>query len=499
MADVQAPTSGVETSPPRSTSLDRTRQARPSGAMTHRGPVVNAWADGVMASPRTPRPHQSELRTVGLAVSELQRLCAEDRRVMQRQLDSFDRRLQEHLAAPAASREKWANLQGSVSGLLEEVASLVRRVETLDEKLRIRTASCEELLRQRSRELEQQLHGQQQKVQLAVSTFEEMSKRQTAKLRKVSQSTEEQARKMVALEDTVRRAQGGHTSPLEAMQARLAELEGQQASLEEEFRHVAASSAIAQAMTPTHAAPLDEDYEGQRVAARALESELATLSKQLASQLDEHSAALANLRVRTESQEQRLTAAGDRLEKVVAPTVEAVRNEMQQLRLADRSEIEQQLEHFTRQLKELADSNEEALSEVREHVQVRAAELQRIREACLMQEQAQRFVAMDPPQREEEINEVLLRVERLENQLETFNHEPVNEKADRADVHRLDLQLQELEQPLRRLSQRTASNEARTTGLEHKLEQFQESKGQDGSKNQSRRAQFPPGDLKADG
>eukprot|EP00913_Durusdinium_trenchii_P020580 g19329.t1 len=80
-----------------------------------------------MASPRTPRPHQSELRTVGLAVSELQRLCAEeltgprmDRRVMQRQLDSFDRRLQEHLAAPAASREKWANLQGSVSGLLEE-------------------------------------------------------------------------------------------------------------------------------------------------------------------------------------------------------------------------------------------------------------------------------------------------------------------------------------------------------------------------------------------
>lgn len=31
--------------------------------------------------------------------------------------------------------------------------------------------------------------------------------------------------------------------------------------------------------------PLDEDYEGQRVAARALESELATLSKQLASQV----------------------------------------------------------------------------------------------------------------------------------------------------------------------------------------------------------------------
>ena len=57
--------------------------------------------------------------------------------------------------------------QGSVTGLLEEVAGLVRRVEGLDDTLRtaqpkhlavqdgvavrIRTASCEELLRQRTR------------------------------------------------------------------------------------------------------------------------------------------------------------------------------------------------------------------------------------------------------------------------------------------------------------------------------------------------------------
>ena len=43
-------------------------------------------------------------------------------------------------------------------------------------------------------------------------------------------------------------------------------------------------------------------------------------------------------------------------------------------------------------------------------------------------EQTQRLVAMGPPQREEEINDVLLRVERLENQLGSFNHESVNEK-----------------------------------------------------------------------
>ena len=94
-----------------------------------------------------------------------------------------------------ASRERWADLQaselltsnlgyfslscslallirhavwqGSVTGLLEEVAGLVRRVEGLDEKLRTaqpkhlsaqdctvgrsRTTACEELLRQRTR------------------------------------------------------------------------------------------------------------------------------------------------------------------------------------------------------------------------------------------------------------------------------------------------------------------------------------------------------------
>lgn len=421
-----------------------------------------------MASPR--------LRA-GLALSELQRQVAEDRRAQQRQLEALERRLQEHLTAPAANRERWADLQGSVSGLLEEVANLVRRVEGLDEKLRIRTASCEELLRQRSRELEQQLHGQQQKVHLAVSTFEEMSKRQTSKLRKLVSSSEEHSRKLVALEDMTRRAQMGPTSPLEAFQARLSELEGQQASLEEEFRGVVTASTVAQAISPRHA-PREED-----VGARLLESELAKLSKQLATQLDEHSAALANLRVRTESQEQRLSAAGDRLEKLVAPTLEALRGEMHQLRAAERAETEQQLEHLARQLKDLSETNEEAIAELKEaapgnHV-ISLQEMQQMRETCALQEdQLQRLMAyLDQqglPREEMDLPDVVFRVERLENRMESFNQDAMSEKADRSELHRLDLALEELQQPLRRLSQRTASNEARTTALEHRLEQFQD-------------------------
>ncbi|CAE7362286.1 unnamed protein product [Symbiodinium necroappetens] len=176
-----------------------------------------------------------------------------------------------------------------------------------------------------------------------------MSKRQTAKLRKVVQTSEEQTRRLASLEEASRRPAQDVTMRLEA---RLSELEGQQASLEEEFRNVATGQRL-DSLSPSrriHASSahaVHAEGPGYDVV-RALETELSTLSKQLAAQLDDHSSALASLRVRTEGQEQRLVAAGERLEKVVAPTLEAFRAEMQQLRLADRSEMDQRFEHLSR-------------------------------------------------------------------------------------------------------------------------------------------------------
>lgn len=66
------------------------------------------------------------------------------------------------------------------------------------------------------------------------------------------------------------------------------------------------------------------------------------------------------------AEEQRLGAAGDRLEKVFAPSLEALRTELRQQLLAERSEAEQRFDHLARQLKDLAEANEEAVSEVRE-------------------------------------------------------------------------------------------------------------------------------------
>lgn len=67
----------------------------------------------------------------------------------------------------------------------------------------------------------------------------------------------------------------------------------------------------------------------------------------------------------------------------------------------------------------------------------------------------------------------MVRVEGLEHRLELIDEEAVSEKADRTELHRLDLAVKEISEPLRRLSQRTATNETRTSNLEHQLEQLQ--------------------------
>eukprot|EP00930_Biecheleria_cincta_P102028 TRINITY_DN9369_c1_g1_i1.p1 TRINITY_DN9369_c1_g1~~TRINITY_DN9369_c1_g1_i1.p1 ORF type:complete len:1391 (+),score=379.95 TRINITY_DN9369_c1_g1_i1:242-4174(+) len=486
--------------------------------MTHRAGLASAWGHADTApSPRTPRGHGSsgtEFR-LGIVVAELQRQLADERRNVHRQLEQLDRRLQEQLAAPAVGRERWADLQGSVSGMMDEMSAMARRVEGLDEKIRLKIGGAEDTIRQRTREIEQQVHGLQQKAFLSVSTSEEISKRTTAKLRKLGQSFEDQERRLRALEEGAKRPQDTFSMP-QRLESRLAELEGQQASLEEEFRSLAASTAAAQVGFGSSAQgreSLQGSHTGTALLAssggidvdgyesiRALEREIASLAGRTSTQLDEHSAALANLRVRTEGQEQRLAATGDRLESVVSPPLEALRVEMQQLRDHDRTELESRLAHLSRQVKSVSESSEEAVAELKEQVaQVlgdfgtgrseEPLDIKRLAQATAMQEQQLRRLEATlyaEPQRgnaqamsEEEFCSLLVRVEGLEQRVdcveETGNSgEVLSQKADRADLLRLDAAMRELSDPLRRLSQRSASNESRSAALERRLEQVQD-------------------------
>ncbi|CAK0911892.1 unnamed protein product [Prorocentrum cordatum] len=158
-----------------------------------------------------------------------------ERRSMQRQIEHMERRLQEQIHAPAVGRERWADLQGSMGGLLEEMSALARRVEGLDEKVRLRSGACEELVRQKTRDLEQLLHAQQQKLAMSAATSEEMSKRLTANVRKLASAVDAQGRRLGSVEE---RASAAPTAarcrtPTTATPARLSRMESLQANLED--------------------------------------------------------------------------------------------------------------------------------------------------------------------------------------------------------------------------------------------------------------------------
>merc|ERR1719491_2642329 len=95
-------------------------------------------------------------------ISGLQRQCDGDRRSMERRMEQLDRQFQgfatrldsEH-ARDSDWREKWAEVQGSLNGLVEETQALARRVDGLDERLWSRASGVEELSRQGLRDLQQ--------------------------------------------------------------------------------------------------------------------------------------------------------------------------------------------------------------------------------------------------------------------------------------------------------------------------------------------------------
>jgi DNA repair exonuclease SbcCD ATPase subunit len=431
---------------------------------------------------------------------------------MTKQIQQLDRKIQDHVSAPAVGREKWADLQGSVSGMLEEMSALARRVEGLDEKIRLRTGACEELTRQRTRELEQQLHAHEHKAHLASSTSEEVQKRLAAKLRKVTQTVEDHSRRLDIAEETSKRP-GTHLegSLMARLEARLHEVEQRQMVFEEEVRSLpltpdpngrsAAATMMRGLMRGGSAEAADDGQDGCQGGGmgdediRSLEQQISLLSQRVSTQLDDHSSSLANLRVRTDGQEKRLIAAADRLETFVSPPLEALRAEVMQQREHDRHELENHLEAMSRRLQSLVDASEEAavesqesFKEIRGGIAVREPEhhptLRSLVDSSTSHDQAIRRLESlinDPSQNslvtQEEICGLLMRADSLEQRVDflekDIEQQGLSEKVDRTELSRIEATVRELSDPLRRLSSRAASGEAKTAALERRVEHLQ--------------------------
>lgn len=318
-------------------------------------------------------PHHFQLEALaerfGSTMSGLQRSFESERRAVERRFQQLDRQLQSIQALRETDRgrdgdwrERWAELQGSVSGLTEESQALARRVEGVDERIWARANAAEDLARQNARELGQQNQGIERQHRLGAAAAEEAQKRQVAKQRHVDHALEDWGWRISKLEEVTEKQElQTSNSALEGMiqaaERRLnqelhtvicADAEAVQGRLEAvEIRVSEAAAAVAAARTQHAPADGQGAVELRRVT-QGLEDRLTGHERRINSQLEELSAGQAALRVKVDTQRQGVSA--ERLESAFAPTAEALRNELQEERAHTLREVEGRLAELTQRV-----------------------------------------------------------------------------------------------------------------------------------------------------
>jgi len=278
-------------------------------------------------------------------------------------------------------REKWAELQGSVKGLLEETQALTRRVEGLDERLWARTSGAD-AERQRHRELEQQVQALEQHGRLHTVAAEEMQKRQVAKLLRVDHSIEDLAKRLGKQEEDLRALQSGPQQQQQQqnhhLEARVRQLQQQHGLIDTKVRNLQLQ--LSERLQVMSEAPASEDGAAEQEsrmeeAVHATERGLAALEKRVMGQIKDLASALASLRVKADGQLQRVSALTERLETVNEPALETMRAELSKARAQDRREAEGGIAALRSWMQEAIDCNEEAMSEIRQALRQANAEV----------------------------------------------------------------------------------------------------------------------------
>ncbi|CAE7387999.1 unnamed protein product [Symbiodinium natans] len=295
-------------------------------------------------------------------VSSLQRQCEVDRR----RLAQLEKKLEAQLddrADKHDGRERWAEVQGSVNGLIEETQALARRVDGLDERLWTRTSGSE-VSKQRNRELEQQVQALEQQNRLAAAAAEETQKRQATKIRRAEHSLEEVLRRMATMEDEVR--QKNATQRDGYIEARVNSLEQTQEALDADIRALQAS--LEDGLQIRDAGQEGADLQGADIfeAIRKSEMGLSALDRKVSSQVEDLSSSVASLRVKVDGLLSRVGGLAERIETAHEPAIESLRLELSQARQQERREFDTELQTLKNRLQQAQESNEEACGELRE-------------------------------------------------------------------------------------------------------------------------------------
>jgi len=299
---------------------------------------------------------------LGATVSSLQRQCDAEKRSVDRRFQQLERQLQGVLGRlegdgylrceGSRSGERWAELQGSVTGLLEEVQGLARRVDSVDDRLWQRAGGAEELARQGARELQQQVQALERQCRLAAAAAEDTQRRQASRQRRTEKLLEDLEWRLAKTEEEHQRPRQmdeegpsaleeqvqGLCGEFEAMGARLASVEALQAKL--------SSVGMARGAGVPGDSRLEEAAEEAsdvRSALGVVEGRLAGLESKASAQLEEMRSSVAAVRVKVEGQCQRQGAIAERLEMAHVPTLEALRAEVSNDRARDIRSLEDRL------------------------------------------------------------------------------------------------------------------------------------------------------------
>ncbi|CAJ1429556.1 unnamed protein product, partial [Effrenium voratum] len=311
---------------------------------------------------------------INSGVTALQRQCEADRR----RLTSLEKKLEAKADTEKPDgRERWAEVQGSVNGLIEETQALARRVDGLDERLWARTSGSE-ASKQRNRELEQQVQALEQQNRLAAASVEEMQKRQATKIRRAEHSLEEILRRLASVEDEARQRGASRDGFLEA---RIISSEQNQEALDAEIRALQANleDGLQQLREELLGGGQEDgaDFHGSDVyeAVRKGEMGLSSLDRKVTGQVEDLSASLASLRVKVDGVLSRVGGLAERIETAHEPSVDALRLELSQVRSQERRELDAEVSALKGRVQQVQDSNEEACAEVREALRQARAEI----------------------------------------------------------------------------------------------------------------------------
>jgi len=321
----------------------------------------------------TPRGQHHELdilaERVGAAVAGVQRECEAGQWSLDRRLQQIEREQQ------SLGQEKFSEVQGSVSGVLEEVQNLAKRLDSLDERVFTRTSAAESVARQGTHDLTQQVQALERHSRLASAAAEDCAKRLSNRQSRLEQALEDLSCRLAQTEEDQQalRQESCNITMLKAhLDARSQVSVRKEDTLSADMRLMESRlEGVEQHLSSMATCNRQDDGITQDLVTkfRAIEDEVSALGQKMSSQLEETRGGLASMRVKVDGQIQRNVGFAEQVEKALTPVLDSFRGELSLQHSKDFNTLEGKVAELAQRF----DLHLQSVSERVEHLTLRVS------------------------------------------------------------------------------------------------------------------------------